>query len=113
MCSTTRLTVRPRPYTKNDQPGSSQSPAGPHGDHKCDTPTSLAESMYSAIESLVPDAAFGIFTGDIVDHAVWNTTRPYNELQSMSPNGPWHGRSPKLKQYLRRIGKWPAHLAWC
>jgi sphingomyelin phosphodiesterase len=27
--------------------------------------------MYAAIRSIVPDAAFTIFTGDIVDHAVW------------------------------------------
>lgn len=35
--------------------------------------------MYRAIRELVPDAAFAIFTGDIVDHAVWNTSRRYNE----------------------------------
>jgi sphingomyelin phosphodiesterase len=32
---------------------------------------SLEESMYAAINSIAPDAAFTIFTGDIVDHAVW------------------------------------------
>lgn len=36
--------------------------------------------MYAAIHSLVPDAAFALFTGDIVDHAVWNTTQPQNTL---------------------------------
>lgn len=34
--------------------------------------------MYDAINSIVPDAAFTIFTGDIVDHAIWNTSQPYN-----------------------------------
>jgi sphingomyelin phosphodiesterase len=34
--------------------------------------------MYAAIRDAVPDAAFAIFTGDIVDHAVWNTTEAYN-----------------------------------
>ena len=36
--------------------------------------------MYEAIQTLVPDAAFAIFTGDIVDHAVWNTTIIQNTL---------------------------------
>jgi len=53
------------------------------GDHKCDVPVSLEESMYRAIKELVPDAAFSIFTGDIVDHAVWNTSQLYNSLASM------------------------------
>lgn len=39
--------------------------------------------MYKAIKELVPDAAFSIFTGDVVDHAIWNTSIPYNEGQSM------------------------------
>ena len=34
--------------------------------------------MYAAVRRLVPDAAFGLFTGDVVDHAVWNTTRAQN-----------------------------------
>lgn len=34
--------------------------------------------MYEAIASMVPDAAFTLFTGDIVDHAVWNTTEAQN-----------------------------------
>ena len=55
-------------------------PAGPNGDHKCDVPASLEESMYAAIRELVPDAAFSIFTGDIVDHAIWNTTVAQNTL---------------------------------
>lgn len=38
--------------------------------------------MYAAINDIVPDVAFTIFTGDIVDHAVWNTSQPYNMEQS-------------------------------
>ncbi|KND93980.1 Sphingomyelin phosphodiesterase [Tolypocladium ophioglossoides CBS 100239] len=68
-----------RPYTDADKPGNSKSPAGPNGDHKCDAPISLEESMYRAINQIVPDAAFTIFTGDVVDHAIWNTSKPYNE----------------------------------
>ncbi|KAM4056282.1 calcineurin-like phosphoesterase [Hirsutella rhossiliensis] len=67
-----------RPYTEDDQPGKSKSPAGPFGDHKCDVPVSLEQSMYEAINKFAPDAAFTIFTGDIVDHAVWNTTESAN-----------------------------------
>ncbi|KAK7743069.1 hypothetical protein SLS62_010701 [Diatrype stigma] len=55
-------------------------PAGRNGDHRCDAPASLEDSMYAAIRRLVPDAAFALFTGDVVDHAVWNTTRAQNTL---------------------------------
>ncbi|KAL7945442.1 Metallo-dependent phosphatase-like protein [Trichoderma barbatum] len=70
-----------RPYTAADAPGHSTSPAGPNGDHKCDTPRGLEVSMYEAIRDIVPDAAFALFTGDIVDHAIWNTSKPYNQKQ--------------------------------
>lgn len=70
-----------RPYTAADKPGNNSSPAGPNGDHNCDVPISLEESMYAAINDIVPDVAFTIFTGDIVDHAVWNTSQPYNVEQ--------------------------------
>ena len=77
------LTINCRPYTEGDKPGNTDSPAGPNGDHNCDVPVTLEESMYTAIKKIVPNAAFTIFTGDIVDHAVWNTTQSYNEQQSM------------------------------
>nr|UBK24970.1 phospholipase C [Kionochaeta sp.] len=67
-----------RDYTSASSPGNNNSPAGPYGDHNCDVPISLEDSMYAAIKKLVPDAAFGIFTGDIVDHAVWNTSESQN-----------------------------------
>ncbi|KAH8898539.1 sphingomyelin phosphodiesterase [Thozetella sp. PMI_491] len=67
-----------RSYTTSDAPGNNASPAGPNGDHQCDAPTTLEESMYAAIKALVPNAAFGLFTGDIIDHAVWNTTEAQN-----------------------------------
>lgn len=44
----------------------------------CDVPFTLERSMYDAINKIVPDAAFTIFTGDIVDHAIWNTSQTYN-----------------------------------
>ncbi|KAI0881108.1 sphingomyelin phosphodiesterase [Annulohypoxylon maeteangense] len=53
-------------------------PADPFGEHTCDAPATLEESMYAAINAIAPDAAFGIFTGDIVDHAIWSTSKAYN-----------------------------------
>jgi sphingomyelin phosphodiesterase len=46
------------------------------GDHKCDPPIKLESSLYAAIKEHVPDMAFSIFTGDVIDHAVWNTSEP-------------------------------------
>jgi sphingomyelin phosphodiesterase len=67
-----------RPYTTADAPGNNQYPAGEYGNYKCDAPVSLEESMYAAIKSIVPNAAFTLFTGDIVDHAVWLTNETQN-----------------------------------
>jgi sphingomyelin phosphodiesterase len=69
-----------RNYGGNTAPGSNQFPAGPNGNHKCDVPVSLEESMYSAINEIAPNATFSLFTGDVVDHAVWNTTEAQNAL---------------------------------
>ncbi|THU83429.1 sphingomyelin phosphodiesterase [Dendrothele bispora CBS 962.96] len=44
-------------------------PAGPMGNHRCDSPTRLAESLFQAIDAT--NSAFAIFTGDIVPGAVW------------------------------------------
>jgi sphingomyelin phosphodiesterase len=55
-------------------------PAGPNGNHACDSPVGLQDSMYAAINSVVPDAAFSIFTGDIVDHALWSTSEEQNTM---------------------------------
>ncbi|KAJ9142785.1 Sphingomyelin phosphodiesterase [Pleurostoma richardsiae] len=69
-----------RSYTTDDSPGHNDAPAGRNGDHKCDSPVSLEDSLYAAIKAIVPDAAFSLFTGDIVDHAVWNTTQAQNTI---------------------------------
>ena len=72
-----------RPYTSADAPGDNSFPAGPNGEHTCDTPASLEESLYAAVAQLVPDAAFTLFTGDVVEGAVWLTTQAEvtNDLQ--------------------------------
>ena len=67
-----------RPYTTADAPGNNQYPAGEYGNYKCDAPVSLEASMYAAIKSIVPNAAMTLFTGDIVDHAVWLTNETQN-----------------------------------
>ncbi|KAK2603211.1 hypothetical protein N8I77_009685 [Diaporthe amygdali] len=63
-----------RPYTSADEPGVTDYPAGPYGNPECDSPLSLEESLYKAIEDLVPSRAFTIFTGDVVEGAVWLVT---------------------------------------
>ncbi|KAI9640694.1 hypothetical protein NHQ30_011003 [Ciborinia camelliae] len=65
-----------RPYTSADAPGNNDNPAGEYGNYKCDAPVSLEESMYAAIKTIAPDATATLFTGDIVEGAVWlvNTT---------------------------------------
>lgn len=68
-----------RPYTPADAPGNNDFPAGPFGDHNCGAPLSLEQSMYNAIKTFSPD--FALFTGDIVDHAIWNTTVEQNTAE--------------------------------
>lgn len=63
-----------RPYTAADAPGNTSYPAGKYGEHTCDSPVTLEESLYAAIESHVPDRSFTIFTGDVVEGAVWLVT---------------------------------------
>ncbi|KUJ07393.1 calcineurin-like phosphoesterase [Mollisia scopiformis] len=63
-----------RPYTSADAPGNNSYPAGEYGEPTCDSPVTLEESMYAAIESLVPNKSFTIFTGDVVEGAVWLVT---------------------------------------
>lgn len=64
-----------RPFTPADYPNVTQYPAGPYGNNKCDSPLSLEESMYAAIEQIVPDSSFTMFTGDLVEGAEWLTTK--------------------------------------
>ncbi|KAF5512703.1 Sphingomyelin phosphodiesterase 1 [Colletotrichum aenigma] len=68
-----------RPYTPADEPGNNDFPAGPFGDHNCGAPRGLEQSMYAAINALSPD--FALFTGDIVDHAIWNTAVAQNSAE--------------------------------
>ncbi|ORX59557.1 sphingomyelin phosphodiesterase [Hesseltinella vesiculosa] len=48
-------------------------PASMWGEYTCDTPLALVESMLEYIEEELPDVDFGLMTGDIPPHEVWNT----------------------------------------
>ncbi|RDW83499.1 hypothetical protein BP5796_04990 [Coleophoma crateriformis] len=61
--------------TPSDAPNVTQYHAGPFGNTNCDSPVDLEESLYAAIQELIPDAAFTLFTGDLVEGAVWLTTK--------------------------------------
>lgn len=73
-----------RPYTSAEAPGNTSYPAGPYGNHACDAPVSLEESMYAAIQEIAPNAIFTLFTGDVVEGAVWlvNETEVTGDLQN-------------------------------
>lgn len=83
-----RLTMHAaRRPSEADTLGNTTHPAGPFGDHKCDTPVTLENSMYEFIKDEFPNAAFALFTGDIVDHGVHNTSKEYNEDLSKFVSG--------------------------
>lgn len=67
-----------RDYPDSSNTSTTFNPAGTFGSHHCDTPKILEESMYAAIREVAPNAAFALFTGDIVDHAIWNTSIEHN-----------------------------------
>ncbi|KAE8147116.1 Metallo-dependent phosphatase-like protein [Aspergillus avenaceus] len=58
-----------RSYTEDDAPGNTSFPCGPWGDHKCDPPLRLEDSMMDAIAALNP--VFSIYTGDVPPHDIW------------------------------------------
>ncbi|KAH8692018.1 putative acid sphingomyelinase [Talaromyces proteolyticus] len=89
-----------RPYTSADAPGNTSYPAGPYGNHACDAPVSLEESMYAAIQEIAPDAIFTLFTGDVVEGAVWlvNETEVTGDLQSA------YGKMSSLTQVYSTVG---------
>ncbi|EME83863.1 uncharacterized protein MYCFIDRAFT_44398 [Pseudocercospora fijiensis CIRAD86] len=60
-----------RSFTPSDAPGNNSYPAGPYGNHNCDSPKTLEQSFYNAMERFAPDAKFALFTGDVPEHHVW------------------------------------------
>ncbi|KAG5914896.1 hypothetical protein E4U42_000264 [Claviceps africana] len=65
--------------SETDSLGNNSHPASPFGEHECDTPMTLEKSMYEYIKKKFPHAAFALFTGDIVDHGIHNTSKKYNK----------------------------------
>ncbi|KAI0702327.1 sphingomyelin phosphodiesterase [Cytidiella melzeri] len=54
-----------------DHVGPITEPAQPFGNPKCDSPSDLAQSLLGAVEEFGHDAAFVIFTGDVVEGDTW------------------------------------------
>ncbi|KAJ7153823.1 sphingomyelin phosphodiesterase [Mycena filopes] len=58
----------------DDSPMTPTVPAEPNGNSHCDSPVTLADSMLEEIERIHP--AFSIFTGDVVEGAIWLVDQP-------------------------------------
>ncbi|KAJ7767281.1 sphingomyelin phosphodiesterase [Mycena metata] len=58
----------------DDSPAVPTVPAGPNGNSHCDSPVTLADSLLEEIQRLNP--VFSIFTGDVVEGAVWLVDQP-------------------------------------
>lgn len=67
------------PYTNISAPISQ--PASLFGNYLCDTPEALATSVFRAVPKVTgyewDDFSFGIFTGDLVSHDLWELTEEY------------------------------------
>lgn len=72
---------------------------------QCDSPPALADSMLQAIDTVAPDRAFTIFTGDAINHAVWEDKRPVSELVhtgfAMRPNSDSYRGEQRIEDDLR------------
>ncbi|KAL0959865.1 hypothetical protein HGRIS_011538 [Hohenbuehelia grisea] len=79
-----------------DKKGPVSQPAGPFGHFNCDTPVPLANSMLSAIQTRAPNNKFSIFTGDVVEAAVWSLNRKevIEDLQSFNGQMAAHLKTP-------------------
>jgi hypothetical protein len=81
------LCCRVYPYTNVSVP--IMEPASLFGNYLCDTPEPLATSVFRSVPKVTgygwEDFSFGIFTGDLVSHDIWELTKPYvlaEELES-------------------------------
>ncbi|KAF9115122.1 hypothetical protein BGX27_008827 [Mortierella sp. AM989] len=66
-----------RDYGPWNDPGPIKKRASKWGDGRCDTPIALGVNALQAITKFVPNATFGIFTGDIISHDSWMVTEKY------------------------------------
>jgi hypothetical protein len=81
------LCCRVYPYTNVSVP--IQEPASIFGNYLCDTPEALGTSVFRNVPKVTghdwDDFSFGLFTGDLVSHDIWELTEPYvlaEELES-------------------------------
>lgn len=75
-------------------------PAPITGAYLCDSPHALGQSTFSSIQDSVSDLAFGIFTGDLVSHDLWDLNASYilNE-ELTSYNDFFKGLGPDVPVY--------------
>ncbi|KAI0958393.1 hypothetical protein AcV7_004224 [Taiwanofungus camphoratus] len=75
-----------RDYEEVPKPKHIKVHAGRHGSRRCDSPVSLADSMLEAAQHFGGSATFSIFTGDVIDHAVWQVDEDYvsSDIQAFS-----------------------------
>lgn len=73
------LCCRVFPYTDVSAP--IKEPASLFGNYLCDTPEALATSVFRGVPKVTgyewSEFSFGIFTGDLVSHDIWELTAPY------------------------------------
>ena len=81
------LCCRVFPYTNVSVP--IEEPASLFGNYLCDTPEALGTSVFRSVPKATgfewSDFSFGLFTGDLVSHDLWELTEPYvlaEELES-------------------------------
>ncbi|KAF2092753.1 sphingomyelin phosphodiesterase [Rhizodiscina lignyota] len=82
-----------------DGPKFTQYAAGPFGNSHCDSPLSLEKSMYSAINEIVPDKEFTLFTGDLIEGATW-----LSEAEAVDDMNDVHLRQSTLGQVYPAFG---------
>jgi hypothetical protein len=73
------LCCRVFPYTNLSAP--IQEPASIFGNYLCDTPEAVGRSLFQNVPKVTgygwEDFSFGLFTGDLVSHDLWELTEPY------------------------------------
>ncbi|KAK4335393.1 sphingomyelin phosphodiesterase [Rhodotorula toruloides] len=63
-----------------------KTPAEQFGNRRCDTPQALMDNLLAAVEQIAPNRSFTVFSGDVIDAAVWDATeeRVLNGLHDFS-----------------------------
>ncbi|RAH84110.1 Metallo-dependent phosphatase [Aspergillus japonicus CBS 114.51] len=87
-----------RPYTAGNAPNGTLFACGDWGNPRCDPPIRLlTDSLLPVLQGLQPPLAFSLFTGDVVPHGFWLTSRAsveadynttYTALQTLNRQGP-------------------------